>query len=172
MKYLCLLMVMMTTVALMAAEPVGRVTCSGPLTLNGKAVPATAASSLPVVAGDEIATSGTSAIINFADRSRGTLEANSRVKLEARSSSVALRVLSGSADLTPAAGSRISLIPLVRPVERNSSSGPAMAQPGTPLDRGGNPPRPPSPRRPPTPPPPPPPPPRSPHCPPDHPHCE
>ena len=56
MKYLCLLIVMMTTVVLMAADPVGRVTSSGPLTLNGKAVPATAVSSLPVVAGDEIAT--------------------------------------------------------------------------------------------------------------------
>ena len=52
-RYLCLLIVMMTTVVLMAADRVGRVTSSGPLTLNGKAVPATAVSSLPVVAGDD-----------------------------------------------------------------------------------------------------------------------
>ena len=83
MKYLCLLIVMMTTVVLMAADPVGRVTSSGPLTLNGKAVPATAVSSLPVVAGDEIATSGSPAMIYFTDRSRATLEPNSRIKLEA-----------------------------------------------------------------------------------------
>ena len=81
-KYLCLFIVMMTTVSLMAADPVGRVTSSGPLTLNGKAVPVTAVSSLPLVAGDEIATSGSSATIYFSDRSRATLDPNSRVKLE------------------------------------------------------------------------------------------
>ena len=115
MRYLCLLIVMMTTVVLMAADPVGRVTSSGPLTLNGKAVPATAVSSLPVVAGDEIATSSSSAMIYFTDKSRATIEPNSRVKLEARSSSVALRVLSGSVDLKRAEGSRVSLIqPFIR----------------------------------------------------------
>ena len=179
MKYLRLLIVMMTTVVLMAADPVGRVTSSGALTLNGKAALATAVSSLLVVAGDEIATAGSSAMIYLADRSRATLDPNSRVKLEAGSSSVALRVLSGSVDLKPAEGSRVSLVPLVHPVARNSAAGPASAQPATPLARGGNPPRPHDPPRPPSPPrppfpppPPPPPPPRSLHCPPDHPHCD
>lgn len=166
MKYLCLLMLMMTTVVLMAAVPVGRVSSSGALTLNGKAVPATAVSSLPVVAGDEIATSGSPAMIYFSDKSRATLEPNSRVKLEARSSSVALRVLSGSADLKPGEGSRITLIQLVDPVARNSGVGPASAQSVTPLDKGGKPSPPPDPHRPP------PPPPRSGHCPPDHPRCD
>jgi len=121
MKYLCLLIVMMTTVVLLAADRVGRVTSSGPLTLNGKAVPATAVSSLPVVAGDEIVTSGSSAMIYFADGSRATLEPNSRVKLEVRSSSVALRVLSGSVDLKRAEGSRVSLIQRDHPGGLNSS---------------------------------------------------
>ena len=49
-------------------------------------------------------------MIYFADKSRATLEPNSRVKLEAHSSSVALRVLSGSVDLKPAEGSQVNLI--------------------------------------------------------------
>lgn len=174
MKYLRVLIVMMTAGVLMAAEPVGRITSLGPLTLNGKAVPATAASSLPVVAGDEIATAGSSAMIYFADRSRATLEPNSRVKLEAQSSSVALRVLSGSADLKLAKDSRVSLIQPLHPVAPNGAAVRATGQNATPLARGGNPPRPPEPLRPPSPPrppTPPPPPPRSPHCPPDHPRC-
>ena len=109
MKYLCLLIVMMTTGALMAADPVGRVTSSGPLTVNGKALPATAVSSLPLVAGDEIATSGSSATINFSDKSRATLEPNSRVKLEFSGSSQTLRVLSGSVDLNRAKDSRLTV---------------------------------------------------------------
>jgi FecR protein len=108
-KYLCLLIVMMTTVALMAADPVGRVTSSGPLTLNGKALPATAVSSLPLVAGDEIATSSTSATIYFSDKSRATLDPNSRVKLEFSGSAETLRVLSGSVDLNRAKDSRLTV---------------------------------------------------------------
>lgn len=153
MKYLRLLIVMVAAGVLMAANPAGRVSSSGPLTLNGKAVPATAVSSLPVVAGDEIATSSSSAMIYFADRSRATIAPNSRVKLEAHSSSLALRVLSGSVDLKRAQGSRVSLI---EPTGR--------ATPNTTAGKAPDPPRP-------TPPPPPPPP-RSPHCPPYNPHCE
>lgn len=175
MKYLCLLTLMMTTVILMAADPPGRVTSSGPLALNGKAVLATAASSLPVVAGDEITTSGFPAMIYFSDRSRATLEPNSRVKLEARSSAVALRVLSGSADLKVAEGSLISLIPPVRPESAKPAAGQFSGQ-TTVHEDSVKPPGPPDPHRPPPPRPPPPrpppPPPRSAHYPPDHPHCD
>ena len=45
-------------------------------------------------------------MIYFTDGSRATIPPNSRVKLEARSSSVALRVLSGSVDLN--AGGRLA----------------------------------------------------------------
>jgi hypothetical protein len=120
---------MMTTVVLMAADPVGRVTSSGPLTLNGKAVPATAVSSLPLVAGDEIATSGSSAMIYFTDRSRATLDPNSRVKLEGRSSAVTLRVLSGSVDLNRAKDSRVSLIQPVQPAAAKSAADRGSGEP-------------------------------------------
>ncbi len=154
MKYLCLLFIMMTAVVLMAANPAGRVTSAGPLTLNGKAVPATAVSSLPVVAGDEIATSSSSAMIYFADRSHATVEPNSRVKLEAHNSSVALRVLSGSVDLKRAEGSRVSLIESIRRATPNSAVDRVSVQPVAPLCKG---PKPPS---------------RSKHCPPKDPDCD
>lgn len=151
MRYWCLLFVMMTTVVLMAADPVGRVTSSGPLTLNGKAVPATAVSSLPVVAGDEIATSSSPAMIYFTDRSRATIAPNTRVKLEARGASVALRVLSGSADLQPAEGSRVSLIQPVPAVTPNSASGRASGQSVALRDKSADTPPPIDPVRPPSP---------------------
>lgn len=109
MRYLCLLVVM-TPLVLMAADPVGRITSSGPLTLDGKAVPVTAASSLPLVAGDEVATASSAATIFFADRSRATIAPNSRLKLEPNGSSVALHVLSGSVDLKREQSSRVTLI--------------------------------------------------------------
>jgi hypothetical protein len=137
--------------------------------LNGKAVPATAVSSLPVVAGDEIATSSSTAMIYFADRSRAKIEPNSRVKLEVRSSSVALLVLSGSVDLKRAEGSRVRLIQPIHSLAQDSTAGRVPSPPAPPHP---TPPSPPTPPRPPTPPPPrppsppPPPPPRSPHLPP------
>jgi hypothetical protein len=142
--------------------------------LNGKAVPATAVSSLPVVAGDEIATSSSSAMIYFDDRSRATIGPNSRVKLEARSSSVALRVLSGSVDLKRAEGSRVSLIQPVAPEHAGGPppgpSDPPHRPPFPPTPPPGPGPKPPPPGPGPKPPPPPPPcphpPPRSPCLPP------
>jgi len=109
MRYVCLLLVL-APLALIAADPVGRITSSGPLTLDGKAVPVTAASSLPLVAGDEVATSSFAATIFFADSSRATIAPNSRVKVEPNGSSVTLRVLAGSADLNRAKSSQIKLI--------------------------------------------------------------
>ena len=154
MKYLCLLIVMMTAMVVMASDPLGRVTGSGPLTLNGKAVPATAVSSLPVVAGDKIATSSSSAMIYFADRSRATIGPNSQVKLEPNGSSVRLCVLSGSVDLKRAEGSRVSLIEPVRPATPNSAVGLISGQRVAPHDKD---PKPPS---------------RSHPCPPHNPHCD
>ena len=156
MKSLYLLIAMMTAGLLMAAGPLGKVSSSGPLTLNGKAVPATAVASLPVAAGDEIATSSSAAMIYFADKSRATIAPNSKIRLETHNASVALRIVTGSVDLKRAVGSRLSLIEAAR-----------TAGLSTPIGR----PSPPPPPKPPVPPPPPPPPPRSPHCPPHDPDC-
>ena len=95
MKRMCLLFAVIAVV-LAAAGPVGRITSSGAVTVNGNPVPATAVASLPVVAGDEIATSSAAAVIVFPDRSRATIEPNSRVKLEASGVSLSVRAISGA----------------------------------------------------------------------------
>ena len=96
MKRVCVLFAVIAAV-LGAADPVGRITSSGAVTVNGSPVPATAVASLPVVAGDEIATSNAAAVIVFADRSRAVIEPNSRVTLEANGVSLRARIVSGPA---------------------------------------------------------------------------
>ena len=96
MKRVCVLFASIAAL-LAAASPAGRITSSGAVTVNGSPVPATAVATLPVVAGDEIATSSAAAIIVFADRSRAMIEPHSRVKLEANGASVTLRTLSAPA---------------------------------------------------------------------------
>jgi hypothetical protein len=100
MKRTCVLFALVAAL-LAAAAPAGRITSSGALTVNGTPVPATAVASLPVVAGDEIATSSSAAVIVFADRTRAVIEPNSRVKLEANGASVRARLLSGPAGGLP-----------------------------------------------------------------------
>ena len=153
MKHWCLVFFMMVNTVLMAANPLGRVTSSGPLTLNGKTVPATAVSSLPVVVGDEIATSSSAAMIYFTDKSRATIAPNSEVKMEMRESAPVLRIVCGSVDLSRAAGSALSLIDRMGRMAAKGAVNPECKPPKPP------------------PPPPPPPPPRSPHCPPHDPDC-
>ncbi len=132
-KYLLLLLV--TPLVLMAAEPIGKVTSPGPLILDGKAVPATAASSLPLVAGDEIATSSSAATIFFLDKSRAIVAPNSRIRLEPNGSTLTLRVLSGSLDLNRANNSTLKVIGPIAPVKRSavaaSSATPTTATSGT-----------------------------------------
>jgi hypothetical protein len=166
MKSLYLLIVMMTAGLLIAANPLGKVSSSGHLTLNGKAVQATAVASLPVAAGDEIATSSSAAMIDFADKSRATIAPNSRIKLETHNASVALRVLLGSVDLKKSEGSRLRLIEAARTAGLRTPIG-RPSPPPPPKPPVPPPPKPPPPK-PPTPPPPPP---RSPHCPKGDPDC-
>jgi hypothetical protein len=100
MKRICVLFALIAAL-LAAAAPAGRITSSGALTVNGTPVPAAAVASLPLVAGDEIATSSSAAVIVFADRTRAVIEPNSRVKLEANGASVRARLLSGPAGGLP-----------------------------------------------------------------------
>lgn len=97
MKRMCVLFAVIAAL-LVASGPVGRITSSGAVTVNGSPVPATAVASLPVMAGDEIATTSAAAVIVFADRSRATIEPNSRVQLEAKGASATLRILSRPVD--------------------------------------------------------------------------
>lgn len=93
-----------------AADPVARVTSAGPIELSGNPVPTPAAASLPLVAGDEITTSSSAALLVFRDRSRLMVAPNSRVKLEGDGASIMLRISRGGAELYASKGSSIGLI--------------------------------------------------------------
>jgi hypothetical protein len=140
MRYVCLLL-LLTSIGLLAADPVARITSSGPLVLDGKVVPATAASSLPLVLGDEVATSTATATIFFADKSSARMKANSRVKLRPNGSSVVLQVLSGSAILNRTEGSQVTLIEPVQPAPTSMAARASAAQTTT-TDKPSKPPKP------------------------------
>jgi len=110
MKYLCLFVLMMSATVLMAAGPLGKLNCSRGVTVNSQAVPATAASSYPVVANDDIVTSDAPATIYLNDGSRVFIAAKSEVKLKVEDSAPAITVFSGSASVKRAKGSRACVI--------------------------------------------------------------
>lgn len=65
-----------------AATPVGVIRSSETFRLRGVPVSVAGVPSWPVVAGDDIATSGSQAIVSFRDGSRVTLDQKSKAKIE------------------------------------------------------------------------------------------
>lgn len=88
----------------LAATPVASVTSSDSFQLNGVPVSMVGIRNWPVAIGDEIATSGSPAVLLFPDMSRIVLEKNSRVKLEPSGGQTNVRVVQGDVrfDLAPA----------------------------------------------------------------------
>ena len=109
MKYLSLFVLMMSATVLMAADPLGKLNCLGGVTVNSQAVPA-ATSSYPLVANDDIITLDAPATIYLDDGSRVFIAAKSEVKLIVKDSAPVIKVVSGSARVQRAKGSRASLI--------------------------------------------------------------
>jgi len=110
MKYLCFFVLMMSATVLMAADPLGKLNCLGEVTVNSQAVRAAAASSYPVVANDDITTLDAPATVYLNDGSRVFIAAKSEVKLTVKDSTPAIKVISGSARVKRAKGSRASVI--------------------------------------------------------------
>lgn len=79
-----------------AAHPVGSIYSSEPFRLRGVTVPASGVPSWPLVAGDDIATGGSGAVVILRDGSRVTLASHSRVTLETRDTRVRLRLRQGA----------------------------------------------------------------------------
>ena len=102
-------MAVLAAIAL-AATPVGSLSSSGSVVLSGSSIPETAASSLPVVAGDLIRTSSSSATIVFADKSQLVIAPDSQVALVTQGSNLQVQVISGSAMLNNTKKSTIELI--------------------------------------------------------------
>lgn len=82
--------------ALRSARPVGYVRSSEPFRLRGTTVPSAVTRFLPVLEGDDIATSSASAVLTFMDGSRVTLARQSRAKLEGGGARTRVRLLDGS----------------------------------------------------------------------------
>ncbi len=93
----------------LAATPVASVTSSDSFQLNGVPVSMVGIRNWPVAIGDEIATSGSPAVLLFPDMSRIVLEKNSRVKLEPSGSQTNVRVVQGDVrfDLAPASAVQV-----------------------------------------------------------------
>ena len=102
-------LVAMIVSAALAAAPIATVISGEGLKVRGTAVPATSVSSWPVTNGDELASSGSPAVVMFKNQSRLTLEANSRVKLEQRGDNTCVFLLAGSIKLNAVAGSKLGV---------------------------------------------------------------
>ncbi|HZS50505.1 MAG TPA: hypothetical protein VFA54_06585 [Bryobacterales bacterium] len=93
-----------------AATPAGSITSSGRVELSGISVDARLLPSLPVVLGDEIATSKDPAVLVLLDRSRLILDANSRVKLDAKGGRTVVQVLEGAVNYSLTSSSTTEVV--------------------------------------------------------------
>ncbi len=104
------------TVALaLAAGPIASVGTSDTLSLNGVSIAPAGVPSWPLVAGDTLATSGAPAVILFQDKTRLTLEKNSRVKLDREGGHLLVRLLEGALAYRLTPGSQLRFANLGRP---------------------------------------------------------
>jgi hypothetical protein len=90
-----------------AAGPIATVSSSQSFNLSGHAVTAAGITSWPVVAGDDLATAKSPAILYFHDGSSVTLSAGSSVKLSGSAREPKLLLTSGTLDSQLAAGSKV-----------------------------------------------------------------
>jgi len=114
MKRYVLALVVVAAVSLSGAEQVGTVSGQG-ITLRGAPVPG-AAESLPVVSGDEIVTGAQAGTLTLPGNSVITLGANSQIWPELQKGQTVICLAKGSLQFRAAAGSRITICALGRPV--------------------------------------------------------
>ena len=88
--------------AVFGASPVATLSTNGTFELRGTAVRTEGVPSWPVMAGDVIGTSGSAAVIRFADGSRVTLGEKSRAKVEKTEDGLIFRLISGAMNFTVA----------------------------------------------------------------------
>jgi len=87
--------------------PVATVTSSGTFDLHGAAVRTEGIPSWPVMAGDEIATHASSALIRFQDGTSVALGANSRAKVETVDNVLVFRLSGGTMQVTASQNSTV-----------------------------------------------------------------
>src|SRR5213593_4552386 len=70
----------LVSVGLFAAQPIGTVSSSGPVDINGKRVDTRALSSLPLAEGDTLTTTTAAALIAIRDITNIVLDSNTKVR--------------------------------------------------------------------------------------------
>jgi len=114
MKKYVLALVVTAAVSLSGAEQMGTVSGQG-ITLRGAPVPGTA-ESLPVLSGDEIVTGDQQAALSLPDKSLIRLEAKTQAWVEMQQGRTMICLARGAVQFRAAAGSRITICALGRPV--------------------------------------------------------
>ncbi len=89
---------LMAAVPAPAAEPVANLTAAAAVTLNGIELPLAAVPSWPIVAGDEIVTSSSVALLRFFDDTHVDILPRSRVTVEKVAGELRLRLGEGAID--------------------------------------------------------------------------
>lgn len=119
MSHRVLFLLIVSAALALAAAPLATVTSSEPLILNGVTLGA-GVPSTPIVSGDTLFTSAP-AVLLFKDKSRLTLEKNSRVKLESDGDKVLVRLLEGVFSYKLAARSPLQFLVADQPVKLSSA---------------------------------------------------
>ena len=96
--------------------PVGSVTSSESFLLSGHSVPVADIPNWPVMVGDDITTTSSSAVLQFQDGSRVLLFANSSGKIEQGNNSLVFRLQTGSATINSSPDSRVAFFAKNAPV--------------------------------------------------------
>ena len=90
-----------------AAEQIGTITASGPFQLRGAAVPASAAAALPLLNGNEVVTTDSTAIMQLLDSSRVGMGENSQVKVQRVDEGTMVCLEEGAIEFNAAENSRL-----------------------------------------------------------------
>jgi hypothetical protein len=113
----------------LAAGPIATVSSSQSFNLSGHAVTVAGITSWPVVAGDDLATAKSPAILYFQDGSSVTLSAGSSAKLGGSAREPKLMLTSGRFDYKLAAGSKLVIANAAKPPAKGTLDGPRMNLP-------------------------------------------
>lgn len=100
-----------------AAEQIGTMTASGAFELAETQVPASAARSTPVLNGDKVVTTTSSAVILLQDSSRIAIDQNSELRLRRFGEEMLLCLEEGAMRFKAAEGSRLVVCALARRIE-------------------------------------------------------
>ena len=105
-----------------AAEQIGTVTASGAFELAGTQVPASAARSMPLMNGDKVVTTTSTAVMMLQDGSRIAVGQNSALRLRRFGEEMLLCLEEGAMRFKAAEGSRLVVCALERRIELQAPS--------------------------------------------------